>query len=90
MATGASATGAKTIFGREPAIVLGALNAVLAAAAGFGFNLSGEQVALLMGAATTLMSLWVRHKVTPWAPDVFADWTAEKLAAAAEELKDDE
>lgn len=87
---GAPATGAKTIFGREPAVILGALNALLAVAAGFGIGLTGEQVALVSGAATALVALYVRHKVTPWRPDKYADWAAEKLAAAAEELKDED
>lgn len=53
------------IFGREPSLVLGLLQAGLALAIGFGLQLSGEQVALIMAFAATIASVWVRSKVTP-------------------------
>lgn len=53
------------IFGREPALILGLVQAGLALAVGFGLNLDGQQVALIMGFAAALVSVIVRQRVTP-------------------------
>jgi len=49
----------------EPVAIAAALRAVLAAAAGFGFDLTGEQVALLVVAVEAVSNLFVRQAVTP-------------------------
>lgn len=54
-----------TILGREPALILGLIQAGLALAIGFGLKLSGEQVALLMAFAAAVASVIVRQNVTP-------------------------
>jgi hypothetical protein len=53
------------IFGREPALVLAAVQAGLALLVGFGLNLDGQQVALIMGFAAAVVSLIVRRRVAP-------------------------
>lgn len=56
-----------TIFGREPALILGLIQAGLALAIGFGLNLSGEQTALIMAFSAAVASVIVRQNVTPTA-----------------------
>ncbi len=53
------------MLGREPAVISGAVNALIALAVGFGLELSTEQVGLIMAAVAALLSLVVRSKVTP-------------------------
>lgn len=52
------------IFGREPAMILAAIQAGLALAVGFGLNLSPEQFGLLMAFSATVAGLVVRRAVT--------------------------
>ena len=54
-----------TILGREPALILAALQAALALAIGFGLKLSAEQTALIMAFAAAVAGLIVRQNVTP-------------------------
>jgi hypothetical protein len=54
-----------TIFGREPAVVLGFVQVVIALAVGFGLDLSTSQQALIFAAAAALIALIVRSQVTP-------------------------
>lgn len=54
-----------TIWGREPAVVLGAVNAIVALVVGFGLNVTGEQQALIHAAASAVIALWTRRQVTP-------------------------
>lgn len=54
-----------SLWGREPALVLGVIQAGLALAVGFGLNLDGQQVALIMAFSAAVLSLVVRRKVTP-------------------------
>ncbi len=49
----------------EPAVIIGAVNALIALAVGFGLELSTEQVGLIMAAVAALLTLVVRSKVTP-------------------------
>lgn len=44
--------------------LLGALQAVLAAAVGFGLHWSADQQALVMSAAAALLAMWTRTQVT--------------------------
>lgn len=54
-----------TLWGREPAAVLAAVQAVLALAVGFGLGLSGEQVSLIVAASAAVLGLVTRSQVTP-------------------------
>lgn len=54
-----------TLFGREPALVLGAINAILALAVGFGLNITSEQVGLINAAVAAIISVIVRQRVSP-------------------------
>lgn len=53
------------IFGREPALILGFLAALLALGIGFGLDLTTEQVGLIMAAASALVGVITRSVVTP-------------------------
>lgn len=53
------------MFGREPALILGAVNALLAAAVGFGLDITPGQVGLLNAAAAAVLAVVVRSRVTP-------------------------
>ena len=57
--------GMGTLFGREPALVLGAVNAILALAVGFGLNVTSEQVGLINAAVAAILSVIVRQRVSP-------------------------
>lgn len=59
-----------TLWGREPALILGAVSAALAVAVGFGLPVTPEQVGLIMAAVTALVALAVRTQVTPAAMTV--------------------
>lgn len=54
-----------TIFGREPAVIVGAVNALIALAVGFGLDLTPEQVGLLNAAAAAVLAVVVRQAVVP-------------------------
>ena len=54
------------ILGREPALILGALQAALALGLGLGLlQLTAEQIALVMGFAAAIAAVIVRQNVTP-------------------------
>ena len=61
------------ILNREPALILGALQAVIALAIGFGLDLSVEQVALILGAVAALFAVVTRSKVTPVGAEYYGD-----------------
>lgn len=50
---------------REPALILGAVNALLALCVGFGLSVTPEQVGLINAAVAALLSLVVRQQVAP-------------------------
>lgn len=54
-----------TLFDREPAAILAVVQAGLALAVGFGLNLSGQQVSLILAFTAVTLGLVVRSKVTP-------------------------
>lgn len=54
-----------TIFGREPALILGAVQALLALAVGFGLKLTPEQMALILAASAAIFAVVTRSQVTP-------------------------
>ena len=54
-----------TIFGREPALIAGFVQAVIMAGMTFGLNLTTEQFAAVMTVVTLGLALLVRRAVTP-------------------------
>ena len=58
--------GTASLWGREPALILAVVQAVIALAVGFGLSLSGEQVSLIMALAAAILGLVVRRQV--WSP----------------------
>lgn len=50
---------------REPALILAAVQAVIALAVGFGLNWTPEQVSLVLAATAAVLGLITRQKVTP-------------------------
>lgn len=53
------------LWDREPALIMGALQALLAAAVAFGWNLTEVQLASLLGAAAAVLAFVTRSQVTP-------------------------
>lgn len=53
------------LFDREPALVMAAIQAVLALAVGFGLSISPEQIALILAAVAAIVGVVVRSQVTP-------------------------
>lgn len=53
------------IWHREPALILGAVNALIAVAVGFGLSVTPEQVGLINAAVAAVLSVVVRQQVTP-------------------------
>jgi membrane associated rhomboid family serine protease len=53
------------ILGREPALILGALQAILALGVGFGLKLSPDQMALVLAASAAVFAVITRSQVTP-------------------------
>jgi hypothetical protein len=56
-----------SLWGREPALILACVQAVLACAVGFGLDLTSEQMALVLAATAAVLGLVVRQQVTPTA-----------------------
>lgn len=54
-----------TLLKREPALALGAVNALLTVAAAWGLDLSRDRLASANVLAAALVSLAVRSQVTP-------------------------
>lgn len=54
-----------TLWGREPALVLAAVQAVLAVAVGFGLPVTTEQMALILAAVAAVIGVITRSRVTP-------------------------
>lgn len=59
------------VFGREPALFLGAISVIVNLAIAFGLQLSAEQVALVNGALAAVVAFAVRQSVSP--VDSFGD-----------------
>lgn len=53
------------ILKREPALILAALQAIIALAVGFGLDITTEQVGLIMAASAAVLGVIVRQNVTP-------------------------
>jgi hypothetical protein len=57
----------QNLWGREPALIIGLLTAAIALAAGFGLDISAEQVSLITAFAAALLSVVTRSQVSPTA-----------------------
>lgn len=53
------------LWNREPALFMGALQALLALVIAFGLNLSEVQIAALLGTSAAVLALVTRSKVSP-------------------------
>jgi hypothetical protein len=53
------------VIRREPALIVGLIEALLVLAVAFGLNLTAEQTAAIVAVATVLGGLVVRSQVTP-------------------------
>ena len=76
-----------TIWGREPAMVLALVQAVIALVVAFGLQLAPDQIGAILAVTAVVLGLITRSQVSP-APDPtpFSQAqldAAEKLAAAA-------
>lgn len=54
-----------TLWGREPALILGALQAVIALAISFGLDLSPGQVGAILAASAAVLAVVTRSQVSP-------------------------
>ena len=54
-----------TMFNREPAMILAAIQALLAVAVGFGLDVTPEQVGLILAATAAVIGLITRSRVEP-------------------------
>ncbi len=55
----------RNIWNREPAAIIGAVQAVIALAIAFGLDLSVEQVGAILAALAAVLALVTRSQVTP-------------------------
>jgi len=53
------------MFSREPALWLGAINAILALAVAFGLPVSNYQLGMINAAMAAILSLIIRAQVSP-------------------------
>lgn len=53
------------MLSREPALILGAIQTLLALALGFGAHLTQEQIGLIMAATAAILAVITRSQVTP-------------------------
>lgn len=56
-------------MGSEPALILGAVNAVIALAVGFGLHWTAEQVGLVNAAVAAICAVIMRQNVSPVTKD---------------------
>ena len=54
-----------TLWGREPALIIAAIQALLALGVGFGLRVTPEQMALILAAAAAVLGVITRQQVTP-------------------------
>lgn len=53
------------MFGREPAMILGAVQSILALGLSFGLHLTTGQMGAIMAAAAAILALVIRQQVSP-------------------------
>lgn len=58
---------------REPAVIVGVVQAIIALAVSFGFDLSTEQVGAILAVTAAVLALVTRSQVTPTARPVKPD-----------------
>lgn len=54
-----------SLWGREPALILGAIQTVLALAIAFGLDLSNEQTGAILAASAAVLAVVTRSQVSP-------------------------
>ncbi len=57
------------IFGREPVLVMAAIQAAIALVVSFGLHLSPEQIGALVAFSAAVCGLIARQRVTPTEPE---------------------
>lgn len=72
-----------TVLGREPALWVSAVRAVLVAGVLFGLDLTEAQTAGLLLAAEAVLALWTRSEVTPNAAVIEREHDGQVLAGPA-------
>lgn len=55
----------RNLWNTEPALVLGAVQAILALLLAFGVDLTPEQIGAILAVSAAVLSLLVRRKVSP-------------------------
>lgn len=73
------------IFGREPSAIAAFVSAVVSLGVGFGLNLNGNQVSLIMAVVTIGLGLLVRQVVTPLAAPRLAGGSTVQMSSGASE-----
>jgi diacylglycerol kinase len=58
-------TGIWTLWGREPAMVVAAVQAVIVLAVSFGLQLTADQIGAILAVTAILLGLITRTQVTP-------------------------
>lgn len=53
------------LFNREPALILGAVQAAIALVVAFGFDLTAEQIGGILAFTAAVLALITRSQVTP-------------------------
>jgi hypothetical protein len=53
------------LWGREPALIMGMVTALISLAVGFGLDITGEQVSLIVAAVAAVLSVVTRTRVSP-------------------------
>ena len=57
-----------TIFGREPAMVLALVQAIIALVVAFGLNLAPDQIGAILAVTAVILGLITRSQVSPAPP----------------------
>ena len=71
-----------SILGREPAVIAGAVRAIILLGVAFGLQWTAEQIAALMLAVEAVLTLLVRQNSTPTAnPQLREGTTVEVITA---------
>jgi 4-hydroxybenzoate polyprenyltransferase len=58
----------RTLWGREPALILAAVQAVVALAVAFGLDLTAEQTGALLAVTAAVLGVVTRSQVSPTPP----------------------
>ena len=67
------------IFGREPALIAGAIAIAINLAISFGLNLSVDQVSLINALVVAVLAIVVRQQVTPTSEPTLKSGTTVKV-----------